>query len=145
MGTEIDYKRHVVEALAFHGWRVQEHEDKQSNFIPDLSFSANKTDGWVEVKYCAEPPATLSQIEHWTAGQQAWLFERGRVGSGHCYLLVGTPHWNLLWRYDVLETVRHQSFAAAIGYVTVKEREIFDLAGSMHERITGRARVSRPV
>lgn len=138
---ELDYKRRVLEALIFHSWQVQEHEDKQSNFIADVSFSANRADGWIEVKYCEEAPVSLGAIPHWTRGQEGWLFDRGRVGSGHCYLLVGTPEGNFLWRYDVLSTVRNQSFSSALQYAMIRERDIFGLAGEMNLQIVSRARV----
>lgn len=132
---EKDYKRRVTQALLFHGWLVQEHEDKFGNFIPDLSFSANRTGGWIEVKYCDPEPVCLDMIPHWTRGQEHWLYDHGRAGTGHCYLLVGTPDDNFLWRYSELRATRVQSFRGAWQSIFIKEPTIFDLAGEMNRRI----------
>lgn len=111
---EAAYKTDFVEAMRYFGMAVQEHEDKQSNYIPDLSFANNGIDGWIEVKYCDKPPASLDVIRHWTAGQEHWLVERGRSGSGWCFLLVGTPQMHVLFRYGCLSSIREQPFAKAL-------------------------------
>lgn len=111
--TELEYKRDIISLFKGRGWGVQSHEDMISNFIPDLSVGFGGVDGWVELKYTAKPPKSLDSIHHYTRGQQDWLIERGKRGSGHCYLLVGTAHYHYLWRWDVLLKVRRLPWAAA--------------------------------
>lgn len=94
--NEKAYKLDVKAALEARGYVMQMHEDKYENFIADLSMSGNFVDGWIEVKYCKRTPVKLASIKHYTMGQRNWLVQRGRAGSGHCYLLVGTPTLHLL-------------------------------------------------
>lgn len=110
---ELEFKRAVAAALQVFGWQTQEHEDSVGSFIPDLSFSANFVSGWIEVKYCHKPPKTLGAIKHYTKGQEDWLVRHGRAGSGHCYLLVGTPEESRLARWDALSQLRDRPWVAA--------------------------------
>lgn len=93
-------------ALGARRFETQAHEDKHERFIADVSFSGNFVDGWVEVKWCNKVPKTLDSIDHWTKGQENWLFNRGCKGSGHCYLLVGTPTMHVLWKFGMLAQAR---------------------------------------
>lgn len=93
---EMDYKKSIVFALEGLRFDVQEHEDKFSRYIPDLSFASGNVDGWAEVKYCRNLPATLRNIDHFTAGQVVWLENRYKKGSGLCGLILGVRghgHW----------------------------------------------------
>jgi hypothetical protein len=103
---ELEYKHRIIGVMGALGFDVQAHEDKLYNFIPDLSFAFGGRDGWIEVKYAQRPPKTLGSISHYTYGQQQWLIDRGANGSGSCFLLVGTPDHNFLWRWDALATAR---------------------------------------
>ena len=111
---ELDYKRALAERLRVRGWHVQEHEDRQSLFIPDLSIAQGGFEMWIEVKYRRELPPTLHSMKHWTAGQQKWLEDRGRAGAGNCCLLLGVPGHHYLWRWPHLSTVRHLPFHLAV-------------------------------
>jgi len=111
--TELEYKHDVMAILKGLGWKVQAHEDMISNFIPDLSFGFAGADGWIELKWVDKLPKSLNAIHHYTHGQQDWLIQRGKRGAGHCYLLVGTPHYHYLWRWDVLKEIRLLPWAAA--------------------------------
>lgn len=90
--SEGRYQRELVSALVYFGFDVQVHNDVGWPSVPDLSFSGHGFDGWVEVKYIrsgmVECPA---DIDHFTAGQKNWLNRHGKSGSGHCYLIVGSP------------------------------------------------------
>ncbi len=109
--NEGQYQKDVIAALEARGWAVQAHND-EANFIPDLSFSANYVDGWIELKWADKLPKTLGSIKHWTKGQEEWLSKRGRAGSGHCYLLLGTPKLHVLWRWTELARVRNMQMTA---------------------------------
>lgn len=119
--TEQAYKLAVMLALEGAGYRCQAHEDKHSKYIPDVSFSGNYVDGWIEIKYCPDkPPKSLGDLEHWTKGQEQWLLDHHKVGSGHCYLLVGVRDANYLWRADDLAWARGCSFSAAVPRARIK-------------------------
>lgn len=135
---ELDYKRDLVTALIFHSFDMQVHEDKHSNFIPDLSFAHGGVEGWIEVKWCDEPPPTLDSMKHWTAGQEDWLRNRGRAGGGHCYLLVGTPKLHVLWKYGALAEVRRASWTHAVSRATLKEYTLSSLSHAMSESLRRR-------
>lgn len=126
---ESDYKAELGDMFAYIGFESERHEDKQTNYIADMSFSGNRVDGWVEVKWCDEDPPSLGALTHWTKGQEAWLVDRGRVGSGHSYLLLGTPHRHFLWRYDQLAAVRNLPFERAIFYCCCSAPNLSELAG----------------
>lgn len=111
--TELKYKHELMALLRGLKFKVQDHEDMIQPFIPDLSFSFARTDGWIEVKYVDKLPASLGAIKHFTYGQQQWLVNRGMAGSGHCYLLVGTPGGHYLWRWSALGAVRDEPWAEA--------------------------------
>lgn len=128
---EIDYKKGVVAALIARNWSVQMHEDKLSNFIPDLSFGANFVDGWIEVKWQDRAPKTLHDIKHFTAGQEDWLIKRQRAGNGHCYLLVGTPRIHLIWKAHHLPEVRKMAWAKARAFAAIEAASVPDLVLSM--------------
>lgn len=93
--SEADYQNHLIDNLESLGWVMQVHDDKVRRFIPDLSFAANGVDGWIEVKWLKQIPKTIGHIDHFTRGQEDWLKIRGRSGSGHAYLWIGSAerHW----------------------------------------------------
>lgn len=112
--NELIYKHRIIMALEGRGVRCQPHEDRIDKYIPDVSFSGNGTDGWIEVKYCETAPKQLASIDHWTKGQEQWLYDFGRVGSGHCYLLIGVgADSHYLWGYNKLAMVRNILFKDA--------------------------------
>lgn len=117
---ELDYKRELVDRFRTRHWDVQEHEDKQSLFIPDLSLARGRIDAWIEVKYRRQLPPTLHSMKHWTAGQQLWLENRGRAGCGYCFLLLGVPGYHYLWRWSILATVRKVSIDFAAEYCDLR-------------------------
>lgn len=105
---ELEYKRDLIGQMRVRGWHVQEHEDKQALFIPDISAARAGIEVWVEVKYRDKLPPTLHSMKHWTAGQQDWLERRGAAGNGHCFLLLGVPGRHSLWRWTELTIARHR-------------------------------------
>jgi len=119
--TELEYKHEVADLLRGLGWKTQQHEDSVQNFIPDLSFSAHRADGWIEIKYCEKIPKSLNAIKHYTHGQQDWLIQRGSKGSGHCYLWIGTPNAHFLWRWSSLAESRDLPWADAASRALVYE------------------------
>ena len=130
-GSESEYQDAIVDGLEAKGWVIQVHSDENCRYIPDLSFSANGVGGWIEVKYCPKPPETLGHIRHYTKGQELWLRKHGERGTGHCYLLVGTPLEHLLLRWDSLKAARHAPFHAlrdrlgVVGKPTLQEMVYF--------------------
>jgi len=109
---ENEYRDAIVAAMTVKGWILQVHSDENCRYIPDLSFSGNRTGGWIEVKYCKQMPETLNHIDHYTKGQELWLRGHGAVGTGYCYLLVGSPSEHILVRWDALKEARHLPLVA---------------------------------
>ncbi len=115
---ETAYRQRIVTLLGEYDVTAQSHEDKFSKYVPDLSWSGKGNDGWVEVKYTDRPPPSLSAIHHWTIGQQNWLINAGKKGSGHCYLWLGTRTGeHFIWAWHILTHVRSMDLARA-GTVT---------------------------
>lgn len=139
--SESDYKNSLEGMFRFMGFEAERHEDQHRNFIPDMSFAGNRTDGWMEVKWCDVDPPSLGALAHWTRGQEQWLHDRGRKGSGHCYLLVGTPRRHILWRYDSLAAVRGQRFEAAMLYAICVASDLEDLSAFLAKWIRPPGRV----
>lgn len=111
---ELEYKRKVAGALRTMGWKVQEFEDKISNYIPDLGFSAHDKKGWIEVKYVDRMPASgLRSIRHYTKGQEDFLIEHGERGGGLCFLLLGTGMGHYAWSHPSLRNARAGTWVAA--------------------------------
>ncbi len=122
--NELDFKRHLIVALTARGFVCQPHEDRYVNFIPDLSLSGFGFDGWLEVKYREKEPKTLNAIDHWTKGQEQWLCDRGEAGSGHCYLVVGTPSGCFVWNWSQLLAARHLPWPEAVTNYGLTFREL---------------------
>lgn len=139
--NEADFSKAIQTAMNYLGWECQSHEDKISNFIPDLSFSANKMDGWMELKWCNEEPGTLNSIDHWTKGQEDFLTRRGKVGSGLCFLVLGTPKQVYAWKWDKLARVRHVPFVAAASDATFKKAHPHEIIRVMDRAMALRAGV----
>lgn len=130
--SEKHYKRDLVLRLVGLGWSVQEHEDKFCRYIPDLSFSASGKSGWIEVKYEKSPPKTLSAIKHFTKGQEQWLKLHGERGQGHCYLLVGSPGFHVVFHHSELGSVLRATKFRDFG----GEKSITDLVLRMGQLIS---------
>lgn len=126
--TEGEFKTGLMNALAYEGYISQRHEDRYENFIPDLSFSGHGVDGWVEIKSCTECPDTLNDLKHWTRGQEEFLRLHGPKGSGHCYLVVGTPDGIWAWRWDSLSHVRNMEWDAAIRHSKIAGQDLVRFA-----------------
>jgi hypothetical protein len=105
--NESDYREVIVGALGGIGADVQRHEDYMGNYVPDVSYAMHGFDGWLELKYVNKLPRSLGSIRHYTAGQEQWLIKRGLRGSGHCYLLVGTPDTHAVFHWSVLRGARN--------------------------------------
>lgn len=132
---EADYKISIGDCIAAIGWVPERHEDKVRNYIPDFSFAGDRIDGWIEAKYQRTEPTSLGAIAHYTRGQENWLRERGKHGSGNCYLLLGTPHANFLWRWDVLGKVRNLKFEDAVHYCYIVDVSLYDLFKTLAVRV----------
>jgi len=118
-GSEDEYQGAIVAGLEAKGWAIQVHSDENCRYIPDLSFSANGIGGWIEVKYCPQRPKTLGHIKHYTKGQELWLRMHGEKGTGHCYVLVGTPWEHFLVRWDALKLARTTPFLSLLSLLGV--------------------------
>lgn len=136
--TELEFKRDLIQTLQFIDWVVQAHEDRISSYISDLSFSGRGVDGWIEVKYINEPVKILDDIPHWTKGQEDFLVSRGQVGSGHCYLIVGTPNGIGVWKWDVLSRVRKLPWAEACRHCFTWGLSLKQLADGLEFSVRGR-------
>lgn len=141
--TELEFKRDLIQALQFIDWTVQAHEDRISSYIPDLSFSGKGVDGWIEVKYLNEPVKSLDDIPHWTSGQEGFLVSRGQVGSGHCYLVVGTPIGIGVWKWNTLSRVRKLPWSEAVRHCFTWSVSLKQLADQLEFQV--RRRRSVPV
>lgn len=85
---EKDYKKKIVAAMRARYFDVQEHEDKFSRYIPDVSFAGGRVDGWLEVKYFSHIPKKLSEAKHITPGQIEWGIKRSDKGSNLCFFMI---------------------------------------------------------
>jgi hypothetical protein len=132
---EADYVKKIKNCMLAIGWVPQDHQDKVWNFIPDLSFAGQRAEGWMEVKWANTDPVSLGALRHWTHGQEEWLRTRGRVGSGNCYLLLGTSKANYLWRWDVLDKVRGLPFDQAVHYCYLIDQMLWDLIQHLSVRV----------
>jgi hypothetical protein len=105
-------------------WHVQRHEDRLTAGIPDVSFAMNGIDGWIELKARARISASISLG---LSNEQAiWLYRRGKIGSGHCFVMARIGKEHLLFRYNVvnvltisqsMENLRHLADARWIGSI----------------------------
>ncbi len=80
-------------------WAAQRHEDKHTKGIPDVSYSMNGVNGWIELKTVEINKLGKVNIPHFTAEQRQWLKRHGRRG-GHCFLFVevtGGRSWSTLY------------------------------------------------
>jgi hypothetical protein len=132
---ETDYQKEFQDNLAMIGWPSQSHRDMHSRYIPDVSFSGNGTCGWVEVKY-QNKISSLGKIKHYTKGQEEWLIDHGRIGTGNCFLLVGTPAGHSLFRWDALHKIRNIPYDAAVReFAEIRSTTLRNLCGAMWERV----------
>lgn len=86
------------------GFHWQRHEDKLVSGIPDCSYGAQGSSGWVELKtydcWPRKPSAPLSFTDL-KPTQVNWSIARGRV-CGRCWFLVavGEDEWFLIsWKH----------------------------------------------
>lgn len=87
--NEAEYRKAIQECLLDKRYRSQQHEDRNSIGIPDLSFSGRMSDGWIEVKYLPTGWDQTSIPTNFTSQQREFLIENGKRGAGHCYLWIG--------------------------------------------------------
>lgn len=136
---EIEYKKKVFMGLMAQGWDVQFHEDSVSNFIPDVSMGGHGVDVWIEVKYEEHPPKKISDIKHWTRGQEKWLKDRGRSGCGFCYLLIGSGHEHMLFRWNTLNNIRKATWEDAAAWACVRAGTIPGIVKAIDDWLTTEA------
>lgn len=83
------FKKYLVSLMGTR-WDVQSHEDKHSEGIPDLSYGAGGTGGWIELKQIKMFPTDDQKVikpEHFAPGQVNWLRRRGKR-AGNCFVFV---------------------------------------------------------
>jgi hypothetical protein len=136
--NEDRYKRDIVAAMEGRGFKMQAHEDMYVKFIPDLSFSAGKTDGWIEVKYAHKLPGTLADIKHYTTGQQEWLITRGKAGAGHCFLWVGSPILHAVWHFSKLRQCRGMPIVGALDLACIVRDSTDEVAARLADVVQRR-------
>ena len=86
-------------------WHVQRHEDRYSVGIPDVSYGADKINGWIELKaYDKWPTKSLS---HYTSKQVNWLTNRGERG-GHCFILIRIKTTILMFKWQSAYDLKHK-------------------------------------
>lgn len=66
-------------------WRVTHHHEMFQAGIPDLSYSANGVNGWIELKLGIG--VNKIRCRKFTPVQAHWLMDRQRHG-GHCFVLM---------------------------------------------------------
>lgn len=92
--SEAEYKRKALKPLLEGaGWLVDFHEDKFTNYYPDMSMAGRGKHIWCEVKFARNGLPEMygpSSIRHFTAGQRGWLSSRHRAGGGGTWVLIGT-------------------------------------------------------
>ena len=141
---EDEYVLHVQVELEALGWKTQNQEHESARYVPDVSFSANGIDGWLEVKYVKVLPKTLGSIKHYTKGQQQWLIDFGKAGAGHCYVLLGSPGKHVLFKYHQLKLIRDMPLEEAIGkHKWLMDWTLEGLAEQMNRYVRGQG--ARPV
>jgi hypothetical protein len=113
------YVERIAMALRSLGFDTQRHEDKNENFIPDLSYAIGGHDGWIEFKFMECDPGSLSTIKHYTRGQMNWLSRRGSNGAGRTYLWLGVDDKAYVWRFHSLEKVHTMFFDTALKYTQI--------------------------
>lgn len=83
-------------------WHAQRLEDAYSPSIPDLSWAAQGTEGFIELKALDSWPArrlNLRRSCHLSEGQVEWLEARGQAGTGRCFILLRAGRLHLLWHW----------------------------------------------
>ncbi len=113
--NEDEYVARVQIELEALGWKTQNQEHESARYVPDVSFSANGVDGWIEVKYVKTLPKSLSSIRHYSKGQEKWLIDFGKAGGGYCYVLLGSPGKHVLFKWHQLKEIRDIPLEEAIG------------------------------
>lgn len=132
--NEDSYKKEMVVILRSRRWHVQEHEDRQSLFIPDLSLARDSNNHWWEVKYRDRAPPTLNSVKHWTKGQEDWLIKRGEAGGGMCFLIFGVPGLNVAWQCMDLKHIRYMRWNYALERAYAKTPSLDSLICALGER-----------
>ena len=118
-------------------WAAQRHEDKHTKGIPDVSYSMNGVNGWIELKTVEVGKAGKVSIPHFTTEQRQWLKRHGRRG-GHCFLFVEITNSKQLWSslyvlvpYDKIDTVGDLALEEMIQLSSYHSFDGMDLARFM--------------
>lgn len=118
--NEKDYQTTLVHWMRASQVSVQAHSDSVSSDIPDLSFSYQGVNGWIEVKYLPRDPTPgripFEKPNYFTKGQERYLREAGTAG-GHCYLWVGTPSEARVFGHEELSALRSQRWGDTRGRI----------------------------
>lgn len=130
--TESALWNYLRERLRGH-WVAQRHEEKFGADVPDVSYSARGTDGWLELKsFRAWPVRITSKLKTarggcgLTAGQVAWLRERGSAGNGLCFVLVRVGSDHLLFHWRQARWLRHAPTRQQLTSVTLLRWDVWD-------------------
>ena len=62
--------------------RIESH---MSQGVPDVAYSYNGSNGWIELKAV---PDVGGNLKHFTQHQRAWLRSRWNAGGGHVWLFI---------------------------------------------------------
>ena len=121
---EADYQKAIIGSFKRYGWLLQPHRDSVSDDIPDLSFSGNGINGWIEVKYLKKVTDSPDRdLQHFTGGQQKWLQHHGKAG-GYCYLWVGSLPRHLVLPWNMVHQVRTATWATLERYSIIAHQRM---------------------
>lgn len=106
MKPEAKLKDSISRKIIALGGDVQNHEDKNSIGIPDISYGLNKVNGWIEAKQLPNWPKSgkIVKIEHYTPQQKNWLRIRGRAG-GNCFLVLQVDDVFMVFDHETAQSV----------------------------------------
>ena len=129
--NEATLRNYVRPRLLGRGVLTTHHEDALNVGIPDLSYSGNGVNGWIELKWLPFWPVradTIVRIPHYTKEQKHFLLTRGRAG-GRCWLLLRVGKEHLLFNYlntQYVGAVTREELRARSEFFPITERIDFD-------------------
>lgn len=105
--NEATLRNYVRKGLHAKGILTTHHEDLLNAGVPDLSYSGNGVNGFIELKWLEAWPKredTTVRIPHYTKEQKHFLLTRGRAG-GRCWLLLRVGREHLLFDHESAQYV----------------------------------------
>ena len=105
MKPEAKLKEKIHNKILSRGGDTQNHEDKNSIGIPDISYGINGINGWIEAKYLGKwPRSGVVKIDHYSGQQRNWLRIRGRAG-GRCFLILQVDNVYMIFNHETAQSV----------------------------------------